>query len=164
MQCVSEAQLTEGQIYEGRVSVSGADGPYARWIIVAPFGRVQAYSIDRLYELRCLPIFPLQQGLRNGLLKYVETEPEHPLVQLQQIKELNQVRDTHLGLAGDSLEKMFAILEEAVANGRAYTPYAATEILALLNETLYTEKERQAVYARVYKLLPDAEPQSNHAD
>lgn len=150
--------LSEGQIYEGGISISGESGPYRRWIVIAPFGRLHAHSIDDPFDLHCLPLYPLTKGLENGRLRYVENELDHPMVQLQRVKEAFQVRDTHMGIAGCNVEKMMAILEDAVAQNQAYAPYAAAEILTLLSDSLCTPEEEQTIRERVYSLLPEAKP------
>lgn len=149
--------VSEGQIYEGAVSISGETGPYHRWMVIAPFGRMHALSIDDPFDLHCLPLHPLHQGLENGRLRYVESESDHPMLQLQRVKELYQVRDTHLGLAGDNIDKMLAILEDSIANQQDYAAYAAAEILTLLSESLCTPEEEQRIRGRVYELVPEAQ-------
>ncbi len=150
--------VSEGQIYEGTVSISGESGPYHRWMVIAPFGRVHALSIDNPFDPHCLPLHPLQRGLESGRLRYVESEADHPMLQLQRVKELHQVRDTHLGLAGDNIDKMLAILEDAIEKQLSYAPYAAAEILTLLSESLCAPDQEQRVRNRVYDLVPDARP------
>ncbi len=150
--------VSEGQIYEGAVSLSGENGPYHRWMVIAPFGRTHALSIDNPFDLHCLPLHPLQCGLESGRLRYVESEADHPMLQLQRVKELYQVRDTHLGLAGDNIDKMLTILEDAIETQQSYAPYAAAEILALLSESLCTPEEEQRVRNRVYEMVPEARP------
>ena len=80
------------------------------------------------------------------------------MLQLQRVKELHQVRDTHLGLAGDNIDKMLAILEDSIENQHEYAAYAAAEILTLLSESLCTPQEEQRVRSRVYELVPEAQP------
>lgn len=151
-------ELSEGQIYEGDISLSGEIGPFRRWIIIAPFGLLHAHSIDDPYDLHCLPLYPLTKGLESGRLRYVDDLLDHPIVQLQRVKEAMQVRDTHMGIAGVNIERMMAILEDAVAHDRGYAPYAAAEILTLLNDSLCTASEKQRICERVHELMPDAKP------
>lgn len=124
-------QYNEGEIYEGTISLSGGEGPLRRWIVVAPFGKAQIHSIDNPLELHCWPIALIELGVREGKLKFVGTDTNHPVITLQRVKERVGIEDSHLGLHGASLNAMLELLDCAAMTGEAYTPYVAGEILAL---------------------------------
>ena len=149
-------ELREGQVYEGMVSVSGEAGPLHRWIIVSPHGRTHAHSIDIPGELHCLSVATVLNSIENGRLKLVDYDPHHPVLELQRAKEAAGIRDAHLGLHGQSMEKMLGLLEEAVHEHLPYAPFAAGEILSLVNDAFYTHDEIEALTARVTALVPEA--------
>ena len=146
-------ELGEGQIYQGKVALSGADGPMRRWIVVAPFGKIHAHSIDNPINLHCLPASVIQLGCRQGRLQLVGYEPDHPILRLQRAKESLDIRDSHLGLHSESMDKMLALLEAAVTADEDYALYAAGEILALLKNVAYSAEEVVAIQAKVNTVL-----------
>lgn len=147
--------LEEGQIYEGPVSLSGGPGPHRRWIIVAPFGRLYGQSIDDPVELHWLPLNAVREGIDDGRLRYLGHEPEHPAVRLQRVKEMLDIRYAHVGLHGQELERMFALLESAIAAHADYAVYALGELRALL-DVAFDEQEEHLIAERVDRLLPQA--------
>ena len=148
-------RLKEGQVYEGRVSLSGGEGRLHRWLVVAPFGKYHIHSIDDPAELHCWPLSVIHHGLAQGRMAYLGDRPDHPVLKLQRAKEARGLKDCHLGLRGQAVVSMMAILEEAVAAGAAYVPYAASETLALLDRTRYSEDEVAALARRIAGLLDD---------
>jgi len=148
-------ELKEGQIYEGHVSLSGAEGPMRRWIVVAPFNKTHIHSIDNPIELHCWPTSVIHQGIRTGRLKLLDTDPGHPVVRLQRAKEAFGIKDTHLGLRGESLNKMLGLLGVAVAMGEDYAPYIAGEILALIKSAPHTRARLESVKTQVYQHLQE---------
>ncbi len=144
---------TEGQIYEGIASLSGGTDRFHRWIVVAPFGKTHIHSIDDPADLHCWPIAVLHTGLKTGTIRLVGEEPDHPMVQLQRAKEQFGVADSHLGLHGARLERMFELLRLAVANRAEYRHWAAGEIRALIDRGRHSTLELQARLAEVDSLL-----------
>jgi len=146
--------LKEGQIYQGNISLTGGSGEETQnWIVVAPFDKMHIHSIDDPLELHCWPIFSAQKGLEEGHLKLITTDIHHPVVLLQHAKEALDIPDTHMGLHGESLRKMFELLEQAVATGKPYAPFAAGEILALTDRTQHSDNEVAAIREQVNKHL-----------
>ncbi|MDT8283368.1 MAG: hypothetical protein RQ982_11265, partial [Gammaproteobacteria bacterium] len=126
-------KFTEGQIFKGNITMSGGnDGPTRSWIVVSPFNKTHIHSIDDPLDLRCWPLYSAQKGIEGGYLELIEIDLDHPVMQLQRAKEKFDLNDVHLGLQGESLGKMFQLLEQAVANDLSYAPYAAGEILAFI--------------------------------
>lgn len=146
-------KLEEGQIYRGGVSVSGEAGPEREWIIVAPFGKTHAHSIDNPLELHCLPVAAVLKGVENGMLRLVGEDGDHPVLRLQRAKETQGVRDAHLGLYGARMDKMLALLDDAVKSGRDYAPYAAGEVMALINPAMYRYEDMTRIIQRVHDLV-----------
>ncbi len=126
--------VKEGLLFEGGVSVSGEAGPFHRWIAVAPNGKLHLHSIDDPEALHCLGLGALQRGLEEGRMRLTGYAPEHPAIRLQRAKEARRIRDAHLGGPSELLERMFRLLEEAVAEGMDYAPFAAGEIREMLNK------------------------------
>lgn len=153
-----KARMREGEVYEGHVSISGGEGPQRRWLVVAPGGKAHIHSIDNPADLHCWPLHVVRQGLADGRMAYVDFQPHHPVLQLQRAKEARGLRDCHLGLRGAAVESMVVILEEAVAGGLPYAPYAAGEILALLDRSRYSPSEVGRLVARVEELLARCRP------
>ncbi|MFW2373678.1 MAG: hypothetical protein ACN4GM_11205 [Gammaproteobacteria bacterium] len=152
--------FTEGQIFKGDISLSGGNGgPTRSWIVVSPFNKLHIHSIDDPLELHCWPVFSAQKGIEGGYLKLIETNIDHPVMQLQRDKEKRGIPDAHMGLHGESLDKMFQLLEQAVADGLPYAPYAAGEILALIDREDFSEKEVKEMKNMVNKHLRTMEQQ-----
>jgi hypothetical protein len=145
--------IEEGQIYEGTISLTGSEGRQRRWIVVAPFGKTQIHSIDDPTDLRCWPVALIEEGLRNGRLKLVGKDPNHPILQLQRDKEAHNIRDPHLGLRGERMEKMFSLLQEAAESDKSYTPYVAGEILEFMNRTALRSDRYSELEADVCHIL-----------
>lgn len=153
-------QLEEGQVYQGTIAPLGGDGPRRRWLVVAPFGKMHLHSIDDPTDLHCMPLTTALQGIADGRLKLVGRDLDHPALQLQRTKEQVNIRDTHLSLYGKALNDMLALLEYAVREEQPYAPYAAGEILALINDAIYTAPQVEAVRQHVHEILgaPPAGP------
>ncbi len=150
--------LQEGQIYEGMVSALGGTGPSQHWIIVKPFGKTHAHSIDNPLDLHCMPVAVSHKAIDEGTLRLVETNPDHPVVRLQREKERQHIQDAHLGLHGKDMRKMLDLLEAATAAGEDYAPYAAGEILALLSHSRNTKSEVNDIRERVDVLVNRLNP------
>lgn len=146
-------EFSEGDLYEGSVSLSGGDGLFRRWIVVSPFGRIHIHSIDDPLELHCWPISVLTQGLQEGKLRHIGAQPDHPLIRLQRRKEAAGIADAHLGLHGDDMERMFELLEMAAAEGIPYAPYAAGEIIAFTARAPFSDEALSEIRARVHEVL-----------
>ena len=151
-------EISEGEIYEGGVSPSGDDGPIRRWIVISPFGKTHAHSIDNPLDTHCLPLGAAIKGITDGKLKRIDTQIDHPILQLQRIKETLGIRDTHLGIHGKSLDRMLELLEQAVNSGANYAPYVAGEIFRLVNKVFYTTDEVEAMRQRIEQLLAQWHP------
>lgn len=122
-------QLQEGQIYAGTLSISGGDGPFRRWIVVAPFGKTHIHSIDDPLDLHCWPASLIEPGIESGRLRYVDTVADHPALRVQRLKETLGVRDTHLSIDERQLERLLDALRATVNAGQDTAPYLAGEIL-----------------------------------
>lgn len=146
-------KLEEAQILAGEVASFGGPGPMQRWIIVAPFGKAYALSIDDPAEPHIMPLCVARDALVEGRLKIIGRDERHPALRLQRAKEMLNVRDTHMGLYGDNLAKMLELLREAVASGQDYTAYAAGEIHAMLEGARYRFRDLDAVYAELDAIL-----------
>jgi hypothetical protein len=150
----------EGQIYRGNITMSGGnDGPTRSWIVVSPFDKTHIHSIDDPLELHCWPLFSAQKGIEGGCLELIETDPDHPVMQLQREKEKLDINDVHLGLHGESLDKMFQLLEQAAAKGLSYAPYAAGEILAFIGSANHSKEQIQKIKSMVDQYLHNTELQ-----
>lgn len=145
----------EGMIFEGEIGAFGLPSELTRWITVAPFDKSELHSISDPYELHCMPVVIASRAISDGQLTYVATDPCHPVVRLQRVKEFLDVRDTHLGAAGGNIEKMLDLLDEAVRLGENYAPYAAGEILAMLKKTPAGFSDTHGVAQRVSGLMKD---------
>jgi len=143
-------KFREGQIFKGTISLSGgSDGPTRHWIVVSPFNKTHIHSIDDPLDLHCWPLFSAQKGIEGGYLKLIETNINHPVMQLQREKEKFDINDVHMGLHDKSLNKMFLLLEHAVANGLAYAPYAAGEILAFIDRANHSKMQVENIKNKV---------------
>jgi len=139
-------KFREGQIFKGNITLSGGnDGPTRSWIVVSPFNKTHIHSIDDPLDLHCWPLFSAQKGIEEGYLELIETDIDHPVMQLQREKENLDINDVHMGLQGESLNKMFQLLEQAVANGLSYAPYAAGEILAFVDRANHSKKQTEYI-------------------
>jgi hypothetical protein len=147
-------EFIEGQIYTGTITFSGGDdGPIRNWIVVSPFNKTHIHSIDDPLDLHCWPLFSAEKGLEGGYLKLVKTDPQHPVVQLQRTKEKLSISDVHMGLQGESLDKMLELLEQAVTTCESYAAYAAGEILAFMDRAYHNKQEAEIIRQRVHEHL-----------
>jgi hypothetical protein len=153
-------KFREGQIFKGNISLSGGnDGPTRNWIVVSPFNKTHIHSIDDPLDLHCWPLFSAQKGIEGGYLKLIETDINHPVMQLQRDKEKFDINDVHMGLHGETLNKMIQLLEQAVANGLSYAPYAAGEILAFMARANHSKKQAENIKNLVNQHLQTIEYQ-----
>lgn len=150
-------QLEEGQIYEGGISLSGDDGPFRRWLVVAPFGKSHIHSIDDPLDLHCWPVTLVEWGVESGRLSYVDKQPDHSALEVQRIKERLGIRDVHLSISERSLERLLDTLCDAVEAGADYAPYLAGEILSAAMRSALMVGHSEQIVARVHSLLKDAD-------
>ena len=146
--------LRPGDIYQGAITAFGHPGPLTHWIVVDPFGRTHLHSFDDPYHLHCMPLTIARQAMKDGTLQWLMYDPEHPVIELQRAKERMDIPDAHLGLRGPFLTRMLTLLENAVANGAPYAPYAAGEILSL-SCIHQNEEQRHQVQDEVIALLAE---------
>jgi hypothetical protein len=125
------AEIREGQVWEGEVAALGGVGPSMRWLVISPHGKLHAHSLENPLDLHCMPLGIMQQAVSAGRLTLVAEEPEHPIIRLQREKEARGLVDTHMGLAGEPLEQMLGLLEQALLEKAEYAQHLAGEILAL---------------------------------
>lgn len=143
-----------GDIYQGAITAFGHEGPLTHWIVVDPFGRTHFHSIDDPYHLHCMPLAIAEAALLDGRLEWLMYDPEHPVIELQRVKESMEIPDSHLGLKGPFLTRMLVLLENAVASGAPYAPYAAGEIISL-SCIHQNEAQRHQVQDEVIALLAE---------
>lgn len=146
-------KLQEGQIYEGRISLSGAQGPVRHWLVVAPFGRIHIHSIDSPLDTHCWPASALLEGLATERARLVGYASHHPMIRLQRAKEAWGIRDTALGLPRHRLEKMLALLRRSLAEDREMALYAAGEIIEYLQRTPLLEAHAKAIERYLGRML-----------
>ena len=146
-------QLEEGQIYEGGISISGGDGPFRRWLVVSPFGKVHIHSVDDPLELHCWPATLVESGIESGRLRYVGGALDHPALAVQRIKERLGVRDAHLSISQHSLERLLDALRTATDAGEQYALYLAGEILSAVSRSAFLINQREQLSATVYAVL-----------
>ena len=147
-------EIVEGQVFEGTVTALGGEGPPMRWIVINPHGKMHAHSIADPLDLHCMPLGILQHCVTVGRLKLVGSQADHPVVRLQHAKVAHGLRDTHLGLQGDTLEKMLGLLESAVADRQDFAPFLAGEIFALTSKSQYSPAQMAAIRQRVERAVP----------
>lgn len=143
----------EGQLYEGAISISGGDGPFRRWIVVSPFGKTHIHSIDEPLEMRCWPAALVESGIESGRLRYAGTDPEHPAVRVQRIKEKLGVRDAHLSLSKSCLDRLIEALRDVAADGSELAPYLAGEILSAAAHSALPGGQREEIRALVRAIV-----------
>jgi len=148
--------LQEGQIYEGRISMTGADGPLHRWMVVAPYGRTHIHSVDDPLDTHCWPAIAVTEGLSAGRVKLVDYNPDHPAIRLQRTKEAWDIPDTALGLPRDKLEKMVALMKDALVTDREMGLYAAGEIIELMARTPLPDAQAKSIERHIEKVLNGA--------
>lgn len=146
-------QLEEGQIYEGGISISGGDGPFRRWLVVSPFGKTHIHSIDDPLELHCWPVTLVESGIESGRLRYVGEALDHPAIAVQRVKEKLGVRDTHLSISQQSLERLLDALRTATDAGAEHALYLAGEILSAVSRSALLMNQREQLTATVYAVL-----------
>lgn len=150
-------QLEEGQVYEGGISLSGDDGPFRRWLVVAPFGKTHIHSVDDPLDLHCWPVTLVEWGIESGRLSYAGKIPDHPALEVQRIKERLGVRDVHLSISEKSLERLLDALREAVEADADCAPYLAGEILSAALHSALMVGRSEKIVAAVQSLLGDAD-------
>lgn len=146
-------KLEEGQVYEGTISISGGEGPFRRWIVVAPFGKTHIHCVDDPLDLHCWPAPLIQYGIESGRMRYVDHQPEHPAIRVQRIKETLGVRDAHMSVSETSLERMLGALRSALMGGEDYAPYLAGEILAAAARSPLLLHRREHILGTVQELI-----------
>ena len=150
-------KLEEGQIYEGNLSISGGDGPFRRWLVVSPFGKTHIHCIDDPLDLHCWPASLVPPALADGRLRYVGSEPDHPGVHVQRLKEALGIRDAHLSIDGRQLERLLDALRTAVSDTAALAPYLAGEILSAAARSALLLDRQAAITATVHAILAGQE-------
>lgn len=150
-------ELEEGQIYEGNLSISGGDGPFRRWLVVAPFGKIHIHCVDDPLDLHCWPASLLEPGIVSGRLRYVGTQPDHPGVRVQRVKESLGIRDVHLSINERQLERLLDALRTAVDEERDYAPYLAGEILSAITRSALLLERLPGITATVRAILAHRE-------
>lgn len=153
-------ELEEGQIYEGNLSISGGDGPFRRWLVVSPFGKTHIHCIDDPLDLHCWPASLVPPAVADGRLRYVGSEPDHPGVRVQRLKEALGVRDAHLSIDGRQLEQLLDALRTTVSDTAALAPYLAGEILAAAARSALLLDRQAAITATVHAILAGHEPRA----
>ena len=156
-------QLQEGQVYEGTISISGDDGPFRRWIVVAPFGKTHIHCIDEPLRLRCWPAALVEAGVQSGRLRLVDTVSDHPIIAVQRLKETLKVPDTHLAISARNLQRLLDALRDAVRAKLDYAPYLAGEILAAVERTAVLAHRQDDVATKVHAIL-DGEDDALHTE
>jgi hypothetical protein len=146
-------ELQEGEVYEGRISLTGGEGPLHRWLVIAPFGKTHIHSIDDPLDTHCWPASALINGLKEHRARRVDYQPNHPMLRLQRAKEAWDVRDTALGLSGERLHKMLALMKQALVEDRDVALYAAGEIITLLQRTPLSSEHSKAVERHIGRVL-----------
>jgi len=150
-------QLQEGQIYAGTLSISGGDGPFRRWIVVAPFGKTHIHSIDDPLDLHCWPASLVEPGVESGRLQYVDTAADHPALRVQRLKETLGVRDAHLSIDDRQLERLLDALRAAVNAGHDTAPYLAGEILGAVARSAALLERDTVIADTVHAILDGRE-------
>lgn len=153
-------ELEEGQIYEGSLSISGGDGPFRRWLVVAPFGKMHIHCIDDPLDLHCWPASLVPPALAAGRLRYIGCDTDHPGVRAQRLKEALGVRDVHLSINGRQLERLLDALRTAVADGEELATYLAGEILSATARSALLMEREATVAATVHAILAGREHQA----
>ena len=152
--------FTEGQIFKGTISLTGGnDGPTMSWIVISPFNKMHIHSIDDPLDLHCWPLFSAEKGIEQGCLELVETDIDHPVLQLQREKEKLNISDGHLGLHGESLNEMLHLFERAAENGLSYEPYAAGEVLAFMDRAIHSKEKIKSIKSLLRQQLHAMESQ-----
>jgi hypothetical protein len=67
------------------------------------------------------------------------------MVKLQREKEAMQIRDTHLGLNNDTVNRMLDLLQTAAEQDADTAPYVAGEILSSLERSNFSEEDRSEI-------------------
>lgn len=156
-------QLEEGQVYEGGISLSGGEGPFRRWLVVAPFGKTHLHSVDDPLDLHCWPATLVEWGIESGRLSYVGKISNHPALEVQRIKERLGVRDVHLSISEQSLNRLLDALREAIETGAGCAAYLAGEILSAALHSALMVGRSEKIVAAVHSLLGDADTSMSQA-
>lgn len=146
-------ELEEGQIYEGTLSISGGDGPFRRWLVVAPFGKIHIHCVDDPLDLHCWPASLVEPGIESGRLRFVGKEPDHPGIRVQRLKETLGLRDVHLSINERQLGRLLDALRAAVNEEQDYAPYLAGEILSAAMRSALLLDRQTAIAATVHAIL-----------
>ena len=146
-------ELQEGQVYEGRISPTGGEGPLRLWLVVAPFGNTQLHSIDDPLDTHCWPGTAVGEGMAHARVSLVGYEPDHPMIRLQRAKEACGIRDTAPRLPGDMLEKMVALMKQALVEDREVALYAAGEIIGLIQRTPVPDAQANSIEQHIGRPL-----------
>lgn len=150
-------ELEEGQIYEGTLSISGGDGPFRRWLVVAPFGKIHIHCVDDPLDLHCWPASLINPGIESGRLRYVGKEPDHPGIRVQRLKEKLGVQDVHLSINERILERLLDALREAVNTEQNYSAHLAGEILSATARSARLLDRQTEIAATVHAILAGQE-------
>lgn len=145
--------LIEGQIYEGEVGSFGHEAPLQLWIVVSSFGKLGLHSISDPLDHHFMALTTAQAAIDNGMLAYRETDGSHPAIALQRAKETRNIRDTHMSVCVSGLNKMMALLKEAVVEHPEYAPYLAGEILSMLGRARYRYSDTAPLVERVQMII-----------
>lgn len=149
----------EGQIYEGSVSLMGEDGPLRHWLVIAPFGRLHIHSIDDPLELHCWPAATLEMGMTGGRVSLVGSQPDHPVIRLQRLKESMDIRDSDLGLSNENLHRMLRLLHRLLDERSELAPYAAGEVFALMRRSPIPSSHVKSIERHVLSMLKNYWPE-----
>lgn len=147
--------LEEGQIYEGRVSLMGEEGPLRHWLVIAPFGKLHIHSVDDPLELHCWPAATLQLGDAAQRVRLVDKDTDHPVIRLQRRKEAMEIRDSDLGLSNDNLHKMLRLLHQLFDERSELAPYAAGEVFALMRRSPIPPPHIKSIERHIINMLRD---------
>lgn len=156
--------LQEGQVYEGSVSLMGEEGPLRHWLVIAPFGRLHIHSIDDPLELHCWPAATLELGLAGGRVRQVDSQPDHPVIRLQRLKEEMEIRDSDLGLSNENLHRMLQLLHRLFDEHSELAPYAAGEVFALMRRSPIPSSHVKSIERHIISMLKDYAVEVRNAD
>lgn len=150
-------RFIEGELYEGEVGSFGGEAPRQRWFVIAPFGKLSIQSIDDPLDLHYMPLSVARDAIASGRLVALGPCKDHPVLALQRAKEARNIVDTHMGRCGDNLERMLALLQDAMASGANYAQYAAGEIFAMLRGVRHTGSDITHTEREVWLMLHAAQ-------
>ncbi len=78
---------------------------------------------------------------------------DHPAIAVQRVKEKLGVRDTHLSISQQSLERLLDALRTATDAGEEHALYLAGEILSAVSRSAILINQREQLTATVYAVL-----------